>query len=299
MCLCAVVAPAARSAVLSCEPIVGLEPVAHGAGVFVADMRGTVEAPAFAKSLVCYLLRSGRAVVLALEYPSDEQHYIDEFLQAHSGKPQLALLASPFWSRRTQDGRTSRAMLDLLDWVRQQAASGARVRVVAFDSLPTSELSGATAFDARDAAMAAHLREELARLAPDEFPVIFTGNVHARKTKGLQALNAPPGMENAEPLGYRLRDQDFPHLNISYQGGFAWTCIAASPCRVQSLGEPGPAVTSFSIRRSEDPGYDLEYFVGSSPLRFPLPQRLPARSDGATASENPEKGYWPPLGTAY
>ncbi len=226
-------------------------------------MHGTVEAPAFVESLLCNLLRSGRDAVLALEYPSDEEHFIDEFLHAHGGKPQAALLATSFWSRPTQDGRTSRAMLDLLEWVRRQVVSGAHVRVVAFDSLPKSQLSGAVPFDARDAAMAARLREELARLSPDEFPVIFTGNVHARKTRGLPFLNAPPGAERAEPLGYRLRDLGFVHMNAAYRGGTAWTCGNASTCGVQQLGEPGPPVSSFSIRPSADPAYDLEYFVGS------------------------------------
>jgi hypothetical protein len=259
--LCTVATPGAWSAAASCEQITGLDRVSHAPGAFVADMHGTVEAPAFVRSLVCNLLRSGRPVVLALEYPSDEQHFINEFLHTIGGKPQVALLSSPFWSRPTQDGRTSRAMLDLLDWVRQQLASGAHVRVVAFDSLPKSPLSGAAAFDARDAEMAVRLREDLARLAPDEFPVIFTGNVHARKTKGLPFLNAPSGAEQAEPLGYRLRDLGLVHINADYRGGSAWTCAAT--CGVQWLGKPGPGVSSFSIRPSADSAYDLEYFVGS------------------------------------
>jgi hypothetical protein len=154
-------------------------------------------------------------------------------------------------------------MFDLLDWVRQQAVSGARVRVVAFDSLPTSQLSGAAAFDARDAAMAVRLRGELARLAPDEFPIILTGNVHARKTRGLHAVNAPPGMENAEPLGYRLGDLGFLYINMEYHGGSAWTCPSASSCGVGDLGKPGQTLSRYSIVPAEDPAYDLKYLVGA------------------------------------
>ena len=58
--------------------------------------------------------------------------------------------------------------------------------------------------------MADCLRHELCNLGADEVPVIFTGNVHARKTMGLQTLNAPPGLENAEPLGYRLKESKVP-----------------------------------------------------------------------------------------
>jgi hypothetical protein len=109
---------------------------------------------------VCRLLLSGRAVVLAIGYPRDEQHLIDELLHARALSSQRALLASPFWSRPTEDGRSSRAMLNLLDWVRQQVTRGTRVRIVAFDSLPqpAGTPGGAAAFDARDEAMAVGAR---------------------------------------------------------------------------------------------------------------------------------------------
>jgi hypothetical protein len=180
--LCAAVAPAVGSAA-SCKRISGLAPILKATGAFVGDMHGTVEAPAFVKALTCHLLSSGRTVVLALEYPSNQQQFLGAFLHSHASDPERALLASPFWSRPTQDGRTSRAMLQLLEWVRGQIAGGARVRVVAFGWQPPRGLSGTAGFNARDAAMAARLRQELATLTPREFPIIFTGNVHARRTK--------------------------------------------------------------------------------------------------------------------
>lgn len=258
LCLLGALVPTAGGAA-GCAEIVSFNRVLRAPGIFVSDMHGTSEAPAFVRALLCNLLHSDRAVVLALEYPSDEQHFIDQFLHTHTPSPQDALLASPFWSRSTQDGRTSRAMLSLLDWVRRETASGARIRVVAFDELPPSE---SPSFDARDKAMAMRLRKELAKLGAEEIPVIFTGNVHARKTKGLQASNAPPGMENAEPLGYRLRDLRFLHMNMAYQGGSAWTCLSTSNCGVRELGKPGPALSSYSIVTSGDPAYDLQYLVG-------------------------------------
>jgi hypothetical protein len=264
VCLFAAVMPVAAPATTPCEEIAGFNQVSRAPGIFVSDMHGTSEPPAFLRALVCNLMHSGRAVVIALEYPSAEQHFIDEFLHSGTPSPQLVLLASPFWTRPTQDGRTSRAMLSLLEWVRQETANGARVRVVAFDSSPatSNQPGGAASFDARDRAMAQRLRHELSNAAADEMPVIFTGNVHARKTKGLEALNAPPGMENAQPLGYRLRDLGFLHMNIGYRGGTAWTCFSSSQCGALDLGKPGSAVSSYSIVRSADPAYDLQYLVG-------------------------------------
>jgi hypothetical protein len=76
-------------------------------------------------------------------------------------------------------------------------------------------------------------------------------------------VNAPPGMENAEPLGYILRDLGFLHLNIDYHGGSAWTCLSPSSCGVRDVGKPGRTLSTYSIVPAEDPGYDLKYLVGS------------------------------------
>jgi hypothetical protein len=260
LCLCVAMVPPAGHAAPSCKRISGLAPVLRAPGIFVGDLHGTVQAPAFVKALMCHLLSSGHAAVLALEYPSDQQQLLDAFLHSHATDPELALLASPFWSRPTQDGRTSRAMLQLLEWIRGQIAAGARVRVLAFGR-PPGGLSGTPGFNARDGAMATRLRQELAGLAPGEFPIIFTGNIHARKTKGLPFVNAPPSAANAEPLGYRLRDIPYLHLNIADDGGSEWACYGQ--CGLHHFGRPGPAMNVFSIRPSSDPAYDLEYFVGS------------------------------------
>lgn len=260
LCLCATAYPLPAGAATSCKPISGVGLVLRAPGVFVGDMHGTAEAPAFVKSLMCHLSRSRRPVLLALEYPSDQQHFLQDFLHSRAANPARTLLASPFWSRPTQDGRTSRAMLQLLDWIRGRIASGARVRVVAFDRLPPGALSGTAGFNARDAAMAVFLRQELARLGPGEFPIIFTGNVHARKTSGLPFVDAPSGAANAEPLGYRLRDLGYLHMNIASDGGSAWVCFGT--CGVHSFGKAKP-VSAFTVRRSSDAAYDLEYFVGS------------------------------------
>lgn len=251
-----------------CRDITGFEQHAlHAPGFVVSDMHGTAEAPAFLKDLVCKLLRSQRAVLLALEYPAAEQSFLDEFLRSKPDGAASALLASPFWSRSTKDGRTSRAMLELLLWVRQQHASGARIRLLAFDSY-SGAAGSAAAFDARDAAMAATL--------DTAFVTLFAGQVHARKTQGLPFIGAPPDAKDAQPLGYRLKDRGFVHLGISYAGGSIWTCMP-SGCGVQQGGTPGPAVRSFSITASDDPAYDAMYDAG----------RLTASRPAAPVGTNP------------
>jgi hypothetical protein len=256
--------------------------MAHARGFVVGDLHGTVEAPAFVRDLVCQLLQSHRGVLLALEYPADEQRFLDDFLRAPAGIAAGALLASPFWSRPSQDGRSSRAMLELLLWVRQQVASGAHIRVLAFDALAAPPQAGsAVAFDARDAAMAVSVARGLDTLGFQEVVVIFTGNVHARKTQGLPFVGAPASAEHAEPLGYRLKERGFLHLNISYRGGSLWACMADG-CGVHQGLPPGPAVSSFSITASADPAYDLEYFVGRVTASPPA-----AAAAGGQTSQSP------------
>lgn len=253
----------------SCAMIPGFDQYISGArGIFVGDMHGTVEAPAFVTDLVCNLAHAGRAIVLGLEYPSDQQHFIDEFLRVRTDGSRPALLSSPFWIRPTQDGRTSQAMLKLLSFVRGQIRAGAHIQVIAFDAFGSTGAQlglrdGTAQVDRRDAAMADYLREELSKLRAADFPIIFAGNVHARKTKGLHAINAPPGMENAEPLGYRLRDLGFLDINIDYRGGTFWACFSPSVCGVHDGGKRGAAVNAVVVAPSTDPAFDLKYSVGS------------------------------------
>ena len=286
-----VLAAAAPGAIAraQCPAISGFDQyVSHARGVFVADMHGTVEAPTFLSALVCNLSHSGHAIVLGLEYPSAEQHFITEYLQERTDTAEPKLLSTPFWSRPVQDGRTSQAMLNLLHSIREQIRMGARIRVIAFDAPVTGSAKGAAGFDARDQAMAERLRQQLSSLHADEVPLIFTGNVHARKMKGLTVSSGPPGMENAEPLGYRLRDLGFTHMNIDTRGGGSlWTCFSPTNCGVQEMDERGPAVSSYSIVPSPNPAYDLIYVAG--PLTASAPAissraSLPSRAPGPLAA---------------
>lgn len=199
--------------------------------------------------------------MLGLEYPSQEQHFLERFLGSKSDSASQELLATPFWSRPSQDGRTSQAMLALLTSMRSEIRAGRHIRVLAFDANPVTGLSGTAAFDARDAGMAEDLRHKLAGLAEGEIAIIFAGNVHARKVKGLKTENAP-GMENAEPLGYLIRDLGFLDLNIDFHGGSLWTCMPPTGCAAHEIGERGLPTDTFSIAPSTDAAYDLLYSVG-------------------------------------
>jgi hypothetical protein len=51
---------------LACNSIDGIEQVLTAPGVFIGDMHGTQEAPAFLRDLSCHVIRTGKSLVVAM-----------------------------------------------------------------------------------------------------------------------------------------------------------------------------------------------------------------------------------------
>src|SRR5215472_10804286 len=121
---------------LSCtSPIAGADAVLiPGTLVLFGELHGTTEVPRFIVDLACQAATRGTFVDIGLELPREEQPRIDSFL-ASAGTTQdvQALLEGQFWQRPLQDGRSSRAMVDLLEGIRRLRRSGARIQVFLFD----------------------------------------------------------------------------------------------------------------------------------------------------------------------
>lgn len=253
---------------LACPPVEGVEQVLAAPGVFIGDMHGTVESPAFLAALACHVLKSGRALVVAMEYDAQDQAVLEQFLATRDvGKAATLLTSTPHWTSN-RDGRASTAMRDALVAIHGLAAAGGNVELVAYD------LRVAT-WQERDPASAEYIRQKRANGASADFWILYGGNVHARKTKGLPFTNAPPDSEDHEPLGYLIRDWGLVHLNVAYRGGAGWGCRGPTPedCSVLELG---PACTLDCplhpvIRLdSANPAYDGVYDVGRMTVSRPL-----------------------------
>jgi hypothetical protein len=253
---------------ITCGPIGGVEQVLGTPGVFIGDIHGTVESPAFLAALVCHAVKSGRLLVVAMEYDAKDQSVLDRFiLTTDESKAAGILTATPHWTEN-RDGRASAAMRDALLEMRRLARAGGQVKLVAYD------LWGATSAerDKRSADLIRRMREENESSA---YWIVFGGNVHARKTKGLPFLNAPSGSDDHEPLGYLIRDWGLVHLNAEYRGGTGWGCTGPSPddCRTIDLGPrctaDCPAHPSIWLQLT-DPAYDGVYDVGSLSVSGPL-----------------------------
>jgi hypothetical protein len=206
----------------SCGAVSGLSALLKRGNILLfGELHGTREAPAFIADVVCIAAKKRIAVTLGLEIPLDEQASIDRFLDSSGGAAAEARLTEgAFWRPERQDGRSSIAMLHLIEQVRSLRASGNKVRIVAYDS------KSGTPAQARDRVMAQNLAAVVGR-EPRNFLVVLSGNVHNRLTRGVS------WNKEYEPLGYLLTKSSGSSrvisFNMSHEGGEAWGCRSPSP----------------------------------------------------------------------
>ena len=269
-------APAAvQAAHAGCRPVRGLEPLLRRGNVLLfGELHGTRESPAFIGDVLCAAVGARLPLVLALEVPRSEQRAIDGFL-ASAGTPEdrAVLAAGAFWGREYPDGRSSEAMLALIEQARSLRRSSAELRVVTFAA------AASLPFRQHDRAMS----DSLARAAGeavDRVTVVLTGNVHARLARGMpyDSTFAPMG----HLLARRLAGRSVVSLGMAHEGGEAWTCRAARDdpdrfaCNAGPV-EPQPGAAAWSVELATEAGpgapYGGRYGVG--PITASLPVRAP------------------------
>ncbi|WP_457322997.1 hypothetical protein [Roseateles sp. P5_E11] len=217
--------------------------------LLLGELHGTRQIPDFVSAYVCNLAAQARSVALALEWPEENQAAIDAFLDSDGrGGARKALLGSRDWSKpaHEQDGRTSMAMLVLLDEVRQHNKA-----------TPTRKIT-VRAIDGDDLTMSRNVRA-LTATGLFSHVVVLTGDLHTSLVKGNMF---DPAME---PMGFLLRDLHPISLVAEYDQGTAWNC-AASQCEphvVLSMPTQRGARYSISLRPPKDRlGYDGSFYVG-------------------------------------
>ncbi|PYQ59019.1 MAG: hypothetical protein DMF53_19450 [Acidobacteria bacterium] len=292
-------APSAHppAAAFACAEIAGEEKLTAPL-LLIGDIHGTREIPAAFGDLVCHAASAhrGQTILAGLEIPADEQAAIDTFLAGAGDAAAIqALLAGGFWRRDYQDGRSSAAMLSLLDELRRQKKAGLRIVVRGID------LKRYDSADDRDAGMAANVEAAIDAVHPAQ-TLVLTGNVHTR------TLHGYPWDAKADyvPMGAHLRAKqaDLIALDIKSLGGSAWMCASADPkeCGPHDLRPREPNGPTPRVELAPDAaatlGYDGALLLGpltaSSPARSLTPQPLspsppptPARERGLK-SDRPE-----------
>lgn len=222
-----------------------------GARIQVGETHGNAETPRAVGELACLALSRGRPVRLALELPASEDATIASYLNGGgTATEREALLASPFWTRPEQDGRSSRAMAQLIERVRQMRSSGGDIQIVTFDD------SGGDRRD-RDSSMAERLLAAIAAEPKATF-VILSGDAHARKQIGLVPFR-PKSVFMAEHVS--RRGVDLVTLRSRYRYGSTWACIGPS-CGTSVIGQADGRPLGVTLSPSNDGAYDGVLDVG-------------------------------------
>lgn len=231
--------------------------------VLVGEVHGTRETPEFVGRLACAAASQFGSASVALEIPTSQQPLIDAFINSRGSRADKArLLRGAFWSRRLQDGRSSEAMLALLERLRQLKTRYKGIRVLAID-----EPAGGS----RDAGMALHIRAEAAR--PGTRVIALLGNLHASQRRG---TSWDPGYE---PAGYRLAPLRPLSVRFSGAAGSAWVC--APECGIKIFGSfPGTsAITGYETTDVVETGYHGRFSVPR--VQASTPPILPKRRSKA------------------
>jgi hypothetical protein len=184
--------------------------------VLVGELHGTAEIPARFGELAAAMAGQGPLLV-ALEIPRDEQSRLDAFLDSAGGEEdRQSLLSGDFWTRSYQDGRSSAAMLALLERLRQLRLKHA-LTVRAFDVESGTQLEA----PARERVMAARLAESLAEVDPEVRLLVLTGNLHSR------VVGSAPWDPEHRFMGSLLAGHSPLAIEMLPVSGSAWTCTSA------------------------------------------------------------------------
>jgi uncharacterized protein (TIGR03067 family) len=290
VCLLACVNPASAD----CEPIDGIHALlAPGRVLLLGELHGTVESPAFTGDVACHAAGAGLDVVVALELSPAAKSGIETFFLSQGKAPDRKdLLSGSLWQQSYQDGRTSRAMADLLVVLARLRREGRSVRLALFDAQP------AGGGQARERAMAANLASSV-EASPEAMHIVLTGNLHSRITKGNR--RSP----DYEPMGYLLSQtigvERLTSLNVSHAGGSAWIC--APDCGEARIGGRGSERRwTIEIDEATRPaGHHGWYGVGTLAASPPaVGEHVPVVSptDPSTATPPPEPAVSFPVQTA-
>ena len=223
--------------------------------VLLGELHGTQEIPAFTADLVCAAVQRKLSVVLLLELHSDEDERFARYLHSSGGpEAKQELLAGPHWQGEYPDGRSSWAMVELIERMRLLVQAGGDVIVLG--------LHGAAPGVDGDDSMAARIAQ-VRQSDPTAFLVSLTGNIHAR--------TAP--FEDEPPrkfMGQALRERGIPFVSLDCRSpsGTAWNApngIVKWPGGFQGRRR--------FVRLGRAPGHDGTFYVPSLTASKPVSRR--------------------------
>jgi hypothetical protein len=239
------------------------------------EMHGSIEGPAFVGEVACAYSKDG-PTALGLEIRGVEQAAIDRYLDSDGGaEARSGLLAGTFWTKYP-DGRSSAAMVDLIERIRVLRGQGRPLQVFAFDLLSEGD---------RDAAMADAIRAYHAA-HPHTRIVALMGNIHASQTPMKR------GDGTIITSASLLTDLDPVSMLLLYRSGTIWACMpgcGVHPVQSKWGMEKAPGLHLSSPMAGYSMTWVLDRITASAPAVAPTeePKRTPGPSSAA-AAETPD-----------
>ena len=232
--------------------------------IVIGELHGTVEVPAAFAEIVCEAAQRG-PVTVALEMPQAMQPQMDAFLAAPDEAAALqALEGTQFLNPRMADGRSSLAMLAMLNRIRAVRAEGLDVTVHLFQ--PSARRPAGFEQSWYELDMAKALAEGI-YARPESRVLVLVGNTHARKT-GIAEIS-----EVGLPAVAHLPTTEVLTLDVAQQGGAAWNC--GPDCRANPILSTYDASARGVILEADDEAFDGLLAVGpttaSPPVRLEQP----------------------------
>lgn len=219
--------------------------------VIIGEIHGTTETPAAFAGLVCEASTRG-PVTVALELPMSLQPEFEAFLAAPDDVSGEAILRrTAYWNPRHQDGRSSAAMVEMMQSLRRLRVAGRDIAIRAF----LSDQGRPAGFDQNyhELEMATEIARA-ARARPEARVLVLVGNVHASKTR--------IDMWDLLPAAAHLPRAEVIALDVAQQGGQSWSC-RTDVCGIDDIiSVYDPAERGVTLGPIDDGAYDGVLAVG-------------------------------------
>ncbi|EIL88112.1 hypothetical protein UU9_13388 [Rhodanobacter fulvus Jip2] len=219
----------------------------RGKLLLFGEMHGSKETPALIAQLACFLSKH-QEVAIGLEIPSRDQPLIDAYLASRgTNASREKLMSSVFW-KTDRDGRSSAAMFELIDAIRDLKEHGRAIDLFAFDDQPGTTLE-------RNVAIANGIRR-FVKEHREAKVVALMGNIHAMQ----DPMNI--GKEKLVPSGYLLKDLTPISILVTYPKGTIWACMP--DCRKHDLSPRTPVAGPAGFKNGATlDGYSRMFLLNS------------------------------------
>ena len=258
--------------------------------IVLGELHGMDGPPSFAQALVCHSLARGKKTALGFEMSDDADGTINTYLLSNGDEAaKEALFKLGMWTNSFTDGRSSEAMLDLLNFARLQAKQrNENFKSFLFQETDADwtkyESNPKTVLQANELGMATNILKEANASGVDK-TIVLVGNLHAKRAKNAFGSNDYDYMAN-----HMLNPETVTLSNV-YTSGKAWNCMG-SPSGETVCGESETQgnvdaaselakTEGYAVVISETPpsGYDGVFYVGSAKAS------PPANMDGRVADK--------------